>query len=70
LVELGDVGGLPLGVMPEESYEDATIVLEPGQTLTFYTDGIPETRAPDGAFFGTEGIVNALLACRDRKSVV
>lgn len=63
LEELDAVGGLPLGVMPDETYQDATVTLEPGQTLTLYTDGIPETRAPDGAFFGTPGIVNALRAC-------
>jgi len=63
LDELNAVGGLPLGVMPEETYEDASITLEPGQTLTLYTDGITETRAPDGAFFGTTGIIGALREC-------
>ncbi len=63
IVELDAVGGLPLGIMPEETYEDASIILDPGQTLTLYTDGIPETRAPDGAFFGTEGIIRALVEC-------
>jgi serine phosphatase RsbU (regulator of sigma subunit) len=63
MAELGAVGGLPLGVMHEEAYEDATVILEPGQTLTLYTDGITETRAPGGAFFGTEGIINALREC-------
>jgi len=63
IAELDEVGGLPLGVMPEETYEDATIQLEPGQTLTLYTDGIPETRSPDGAFFGTPGIVQAMRDC-------
>ena len=63
LDELDAVGGLPLGVMPDETYEDATVTLEPGQTLTFYTDGISETRSPDGAFFGTPGIIKALRAC-------
>lgn len=63
VVELDAVGGLPLGIMPEETYADATIQLEPGQTLTMYTDGITETRSPDGTFFGTEGIINAMRAC-------
>lgn len=63
LEELDAVGGLPLGIMPDETYEDASITLEPGQTLTLYTDGIPETRSPDGAFFGTPGIINALREC-------
>lgn len=61
--ELDAVGGLPLGIMPEETYEDAIIQLEPGQTLVLYTDGIPETRSPDGTFFGTEGMVLALRDC-------
>ena len=63
VAELDAVGGLPLGIMAEETYEDAIITLEPGQTLTMYTDGIPETRSPDGSFFGIEGMVNALRAC-------
>ncbi len=63
VTELDAIGGLPLGIMPEETYEDASIILEPGQTLTLYTDGIPETRSPDGTFFGTEGIINAMLEC-------
>ncbi|MEZ6192890.1 MAG: GAF domain-containing SpoIIE family protein phosphatase [Phycisphaerales bacterium] len=61
--ELDAVGGLPLGIMHEETYEDATVTLEPGHTLTLYTDGIPETRSPNGAFFGTPGIIKALRAC-------
>ncbi|GAB4192173.1 MAG: hypothetical protein Kow00105_06220 [Phycisphaeraceae bacterium] len=64
--ELDAVGGLPLGVMPEERYEDATITIDPGQTLTLYTDGIPETRCPDGRFFGIPGIINALRECSGR----
>ncbi len=63
IAELDTVGGLPLGIMADETYEDATIQLEPGQTLTLYTDGIPETRSPDGTFFGTPGIINAMREC-------
>ena len=63
VLELDAVGGLPLGVMPEETYDDATVQLEPGQTLVLYTDGIPETRSPDGAFFGNEGMIQALGDC-------
>ena len=61
--QLDAVGGLPLGIMPDECYEDATIELRPGQTLALYTDGIPETRSPDGTFFATEGIARALCDC-------
>jgi len=63
IAELDAVGGLPLGVMEDETYEDAVIKLEPGQTLTLYTDGIPETRCPAGNFFGTPGIIKAMRHC-------
>jgi len=56
-------GGLPLGVYEEETYETATVTLEPGHTLVLYTDGIPETRGPDGSFFGIDGINHALGHC-------
>jgi phosphoserine phosphatase RsbU/P len=61
--ELSGVGGLPLGIIPTETYADTTIQLEPGHTVTLYTDGIPETRSPNGEFFGTAGIENALREC-------
>lgn len=63
VAELDAVGGLPLGVIPEETYEEHAIQLEAGQTLTLYTDGIPETRCPNGTFFGATGIMGALREC-------
>ncbi len=57
------VGGVPLGVLDETTYEDAQIELQPGQTLVLYTDGITEARSPDGAMFGVGGIERALIDC-------
>lgn len=37
--EIGGDGAL-LGVMPEEQFEPATVTLEPGDKLIFYTDGL------------------------------
>lgn len=61
--QLDAVGGLPLGVIPNEDYADASITLDPGHTVILYTDGIPETRAPNGAFFGVAGIEEAAHQC-------
>jgi serine phosphatase RsbU (regulator of sigma subunit) len=36
------------------------VVLQPGQRLVLYTDGISEARSPDGQFLGAEGIVHIL----------
>lgn len=43
---LDGAGGLPLGVMEDATYEDASVTLRPGQTAIFYTDGITEARSP------------------------
>jgi sigma-B regulation protein RsbU (phosphoserine phosphatase) len=42
LVERLDVGGLPLGIMPEAKYESASVILEPGDWLMVFTDGLVE----------------------------
>jgi sigma-B regulation protein RsbU (phosphoserine phosphatase) len=63
IARLDEVGGTPLGVVPDMRYEEHTIQLEPGQTLVFYTDGITEAAAPDGAMFDLAGIERSLTEC-------
>jgi sigma-B regulation protein RsbU (phosphoserine phosphatase) len=43
---------LPLGVDPEEVYEQQSVVLSPGDLLLFYSDGVTEARNPQGELFG------------------
>lgn len=40
--------GLPLGVMPEQQFNEMTFPLESGESLVFYTDGITEAMIPRG----------------------
>ncbi|MFZ1008317.1 MAG: PP2C family protein-serine/threonine phosphatase [Candidatus Sulfotelmatobacter sp.] len=42
LIERLDVGGLPLGIMPEAKYESASVTLAPGDWLIVFTDGLVE----------------------------
>jgi serine phosphatase RsbU (regulator of sigma subunit) len=44
--------GMPLGLMPGMSYEEEEIVLEAGQSVLFYTDGLVEAHDPKGEMFG------------------
>jgi predicted ester cyclase len=44
--------GMPLGLMPGMGYEEKEIVLDAGEAALFYTDGLVEAHAPDGAMFG------------------
>jgi len=56
-------GGVPLGVIEGVTYDQESIVLEPGQSLVFYTDGITEALSPDGRMFGVAGIEHSLTEC-------
>ncbi len=43
-----DTGGIPLGILPGETYEEVSVVLEPGDALVVYSDGLVEAH-PDAA---------------------
>lgn len=46
--------GIPLGILREHRWENATSTLEPGDSLVVYTDGIVEARDPQDRMFGEE----------------
>ena len=41
-------------------YKEYDIVLQPGDTLFVYTDGVPEAQNTEDTFFGTAGMLDAL----------
>jgi len=44
--------GMPLGLMPQMGYEEKEIVLEGGEDVLFYSDGLVEAHDPKGEMFG------------------
>jgi len=46
--------GTIVGMLDEVSFEDSHTVVEPGEYIVMYTDGICEARSPDGGFYGEE----------------
>ncbi len=46
--------GIPLGILREHRWENATTRLEQGETVVVYTDGIVEARDSHGRMFGQE----------------
>jgi sigma-B regulation protein RsbU (phosphoserine phosphatase) len=55
-------GGPPVGLFPEEKYEDRnSVILQLDQVLVLATDGIPETFGPDGQQYGQERFRASLL---------
>lgn len=55
-----EVSGLPLGVDIDSDYEETTIILAPGDSVVFYTDGVTEAFNADYTMFGLERL-QALL---------
>jgi serine phosphatase RsbU (regulator of sigma subunit) len=54
--------GMPLGLLPGMSYEEKEIVLEEGDTVLFYSDGLVEAHDPERDMFGfprLQGLVGA-----------
>src|SRR5215203_4657835 len=54
--------GMPLGLMPNMSYEQKGITLEPGESVLLYSDGLVEAHDPQREMFGfprMQGFVGA-----------
>jgi sigma-B regulation protein RsbU (phosphoserine phosphatase) len=45
--------GLPLGISTAETYPLAHVILEPGDAVVIFTDGLIETRSSQSEMFGT-----------------
>ena len=54
---------LPLGILADEAFENTTLDLNPGDQLTFYTDGITEALDPDSNQFGLDRLDAILARC-------
>jgi serine phosphatase RsbU (regulator of sigma subunit) len=52
--------GPAVGIMPHSSYALGHVVLDPGDTLLLYTDGVVEARAVDGGLFGMDRLLEVL----------
>jgi sigma-B regulation protein RsbU (phosphoserine phosphatase) len=42
MIERLDIGGLPLGILPDAAYQAASVELAPGDWLVVFTDGVVE----------------------------
>ena len=58
--ELLEKGGIALGVIEGDHFQDRDITLQPGDTVIFYTDGITEAMSPTGDLFGEERLLEAI----------
>ena len=59
-----DVEGLPLGLISGTDYTQTAVELKPDDLLLLYTDGITESRNPNGDELGLEGLMELVRGLR------
>jgi phosphoserine phosphatase RsbU/P len=62
LFERLDVGGLPLGILPEAKYESASVTLAPGDWLIIFTDGLVEAENARQEEYGETRLLSVINA--------
>ncbi|MGD0513592.1 MAG: PP2C family protein-serine/threonine phosphatase [Terriglobales bacterium] len=53
-------GGLPLGMWADKTYEGGTVILEPGDWLAIFTDGVVEAENANKDEYGEQRLLNIL----------
>ena len=61
-----ELGGRPLGIMPDSDYYQTSRRIDAGDTILIVTDGITEARASGSVLYGKDRVVECLI--RNRKS--
>ena len=60
-ISILDVQSGVVGAFHDIAYQDGVARVAPGDVLLLYTDGTTEARDPSGAFFGEEGLREAVM---------
>jgi serine phosphatase RsbU (regulator of sigma subunit) len=61
-----DVGGLPVGLLPDSSYDRGTVQIEPGDVIVAFTDGITEAMNADDLEWGEPRLLAAIETNQQR----
>ena len=62
LIERLDIGGLPLGILPDAKYESASNTLAPGDWLVIFTDGLVEAENARQDDYSETRLLSAIAA--------
>jgi phosphoserine phosphatase RsbU/P len=61
-----DVGGIPLGLFADSKYQEMDLILQPGDVLVFYSDGLVESRNDAGEDFGMKRLGDTVRANHEK----
>jgi serine phosphatase RsbU (regulator of sigma subunit) len=56
--ERGRVTGVPLGLLPDVTYDRRVVRPQPGDVVLLYSDGVSEVTNPAGTELGREGLID------------
>jgi sigma-B regulation protein RsbU (phosphoserine phosphatase) len=59
-VETVKAEGFPLGMFPEAKYEEFSLATRPGDSIIFFSDGIPDAQNAAGEMFGDEMLMRVV----------
>jgi serine phosphatase RsbU (regulator of sigma subunit) len=62
--------GMPLGLMPQMSYEEGEVSLAEGNCVLFYSDGLVEAHNPNGGMFGFPRLRKLVTEYGEERSLV
>ena len=62
--------GMPLGLMPDMTYEEKEATLGPGDTLLLHSDGLAEAHNPERQMFGFPRLAALVAGCRDGQELI
>lgn len=57
-------GGMPIGLLPQVSFDQYELYLSPGDRLLLFSDGFTEAVRPDGTMLENEGFLDLVESCR------
>jgi sigma-B regulation protein RsbU (phosphoserine phosphatase) len=60
--ERGRVSGVPLGLLPDVTYDRLVVRPQSGDVVILYSDGVSEATDPAGTELGREGLIELLRA--------
>lgn len=67
-VEFIGKGGIPIGLLPDVSYDQFESVLRPGDRLLLYSDGFTECQMNTGQMLDDDGLVELIRDCPSGQS--
>lgn len=54
------ISGLPMGLMDQNEYDQIELLLDPGDRLLLFSDGVVEVRGSDSQLLGVDGLLRLL----------